>query len=100
MSDLEGFVNDVILHGKISNKNIKDLGNDKKMFRAKIDNIKIVAWDSLAEKMDNQVSNGDIVKVHGVINERSYKSNCRNCNNEFVTYWTDVEIYKFTKENE
>ena len=95
----EGLTNDVFLSGELKFKSVKSVGSGKKMFKGKINNINVVAWDELASSMDESVDNGAIVTIRGTINERKYKGTCKKCGNEETRYWTDVTVYQFKKEN-
>lgn len=94
----EGLKNDVVLCGNIRSTESRTLDADRLMFKAKINDIKIIAWGTIAERMSSEIREGDVVRISGIIKERSYDSACKKCGGKQKTYWTDVEVYAFTKE--
>ena len=95
--------NFVELTGKIVYPDFKTVGNNSKLFKAKIaipleggrfQYIKIAAWQSLAEGLA-ELPSGTFVKIHGHIEERKYEGSCRKCGNMENKYWTEVSVDNF-----
>lgn len=56
--------------------------------------VKISAWGELAQELGS-LREDTPVKVHGVVNERSYDGNCKHCGTAEKKYWTDVLVDNF-----
>jgi len=100
--------NFVELIGKIVYPDFKTVGNNSKLFKAKIaipleggkfQYIKIAAWQDLAESLAELPSN-TFVKIHGHIEERRYEGSCRGCGNSEYKYWTEVLVDNFKLVND
>lgn len=94
--------NFVILVGKITRPNFKELDNNNFMFKASLaipikeyyQYIKVCAWGSLAEAL-GIIRSGTYIKLHGHIEESSYDGECRHCKGFDKKYWTEVIIDNF-----
>ena len=97
--------NFVILVGKITKPNFKELDNDNYMFKArlaiptneedvqyeKFQYVKVGAWGGLAEDL-GILPEHTYIRIHGHIEESSYDSECRYCKSPEKKYWTEVII--------
>ena len=97
--------NFVILVGKITKANARELDNGNHMFKARLaipDNdeeaqyenfqyIKVGAWGTLAEDL-GALPEGTYIRMHGHIEESSYDGECRHCKSPEKKYWTEVII--------
>ena len=97
--------NFVILVGKITRPNLKELDNGNYMFKASLaipspensnvfQYIKIGAWGVLAEDLGALLKN-TYIRMHGHIEESSYNSECRFCKGPEKKYWTEVIVDNF-----
>ena len=103
--------NYVELIGKLYDSSIKYFGEEYPRFQGKIsvpmeynydelDGIKtstyfkIVAWGDVAEAL-NEVGDGKIVLINGVLQERQYDGFCKGCGSKEKKYWSDVLITNF-----
>ena len=96
--------NFVILVGKITYPNFKELDNNNYMFKAKLaipspdgegyQYVKIGAWGGLAEDL-GILSEGTYVRIHGHIEESSYKAECKQCKWPEKKFWTEVMVDNF-----
>ena len=101
--------NFVILKGKLTNTNIKTIGQyNSNKFSAKLavpspnpgmnpQYIKIAAFGTMADAL-NQVGKGQLVKIHGHIEEQHYDGRCRHCGGHDRKYWTEVLVDNFRIE--
>ena len=90
-----GLRNDVLLRGPIRYIKISEVANGSLMTRAKINDIKIVGFGPMAEKL-SAITEGTVVEVRGIIQERSYNGTCKKCGAPHKQFWTDVSIYECT----
>ena len=96
--------NFVILVGKITYPSSKELDNNNYMFKAKLavpspdgdgyQYVKIGAWGDTAEFLSVLPKN-TYIRMHGHIEESSYKAECRHCKGPEVKYWTEVIVDNF-----
>jgi hypothetical protein len=56
--------------------------------------VKVSCFGDLADSL-SLVSEGSVIKVTGVLQERSYMGNCRSCGITDRKYWTDVLVDNF-----
>lgn len=95
--------NFVSLKGQVTNLKLKTVGTYNSIvingrmtipINGKAQYIKISAWDSVAEGL-NDLSSNSFIHIHGHIEERSYDGKCRHCGGSEKKYWTEVVIDNF-----
>lgn len=104
MANLYAGENFVSLTGKIIRPKLKELDNNNFMFKATLaipaqdgpgaQYVKLGAWGNLAEDI-GMLRSGTYVKIHGHIEESSFKGQCRHCGGYDTKYWTEVIIDNF-----